>query len=385
MRKIGVGIIGYGYWGQNYVRIFRELPQARIVTVCDRSADRLRLARSAYSSVVTARDCGALLDNPDVDVVVVATPATDHFTTVRDSLLAGKHVLVEKPMTLDVRQAETLITLSQRRERVLMVGHTFLYNPGIRKVKACVDAECFGRVYYLYAVRTNMGPVRRDVNALWDLAPHDISIFNYLLDRAPERVSAVGARCLGGMQEDVGYITLWYSGGVVGNIHVSWVDPQKVRKVVVVGDQRRVVFDDLRSADRVRIFEKGVMAEPVEAESFGEFRLHVHDGDIICPKVDASEPLKNQCKALLESIIDGESPLSDGRSGLDVIRVMTAVERSVRLNGAPVEVEPSLGGERRAAARLRQPANGSLAVVPTRPAFDRHHEVVQSGPRRRSA
>jgi predicted dehydrogenase len=339
MNRIGIGIIGCGYWGKNYVRVFHEIAQARVVQVSDLRVDRLQMVQTHYPTIRTTSDFREMLADPAIDAVVVATPAIDHYAVTQACLQAGKHVLVEKPLALSVTEGEHLVTLGQECTKVLMVGHTFLYNAGIRKMKAYIEDGSLGRVYYLHATRTNLGPIRQDVNALWDLAPHDISIFSYLLDATPVRVSAVGARVLGNGREDVGFITLTYPDGVVGNIHVSWVDPNKVRTVVAVGSQKRIVFDDLKTLDRVRVFEKGITAESGETNGFGEFRLLVHDGDIISPRIEPSEPLKNECLHFLDCIQTGAQPLTDSQNGLDVLRIMAAIEKSMRRKGAAVKVD----------------------------------------------
>jgi len=338
MEQIGIGIIGCGYWGMNYVRVFSELLQATVVAVCDQGADRLTLAKQRFPMVRTCQKWEQIVGNSEIEGVVVSTPATTHYAIARECLLNRKHVLVEKPMTIDIEQAEELVALAEEMHVVLMVGHTFLYNPGIRKIKACINDDDFGRVYYLHATRTNLGPIRGDVNAVRDLAAHDVSIFNYLLDGKPTWVSAVGARVLGNCREDVGFITLCYPGDIIGNIHVSWADPNKVRRVTIVGSNKRICFDDLNTMEQVRIFEKGVVSEPAEVGGFGEFRLLVRDGDIISPKIEASEPLKNQCAHFLDCIRTGTYPLTDGRNGLDVVEVMVAIQNSIARNGTPVQV-----------------------------------------------
>jgi predicted dehydrogenase len=336
--QIGIAIVGCGDWGMNYVRVFSELRQATVIAAIDVREDRLQVVKRRFLTVETFREYGEALENPDVAGVVVSTPASTHHSIVRDSLLSGKHVLVEKPMTTHVWQAEDLAALAEELEAVLMVGHTFLYNPGIRKMKTCMNEKDFGRVYYLHGLRTNLGPIREDVNAVWDLAPHDVSIFNYLLDSTPEWASAVGATVFGNGREDVGFITLHYPNGIIGNIHVSWANPNKVRQVTVVGSNKRICFDDLNSVERIRIFEKGVVSQPTEANSFGEFRLLVRDGDIVSPRVEASEPLKNQCSHFLDCIQTGRKPVSDARNGLEVVKVMEAIQASMARNGEPANV-----------------------------------------------
>jgi predicted dehydrogenase len=339
VESIGIGIIGCGYWGINYVRVFDELPGCRVLGVCDLSEDRLSRVRQRFPHVATYTDLSALL-NEQTEAIVVATPSSTHYMLARQCLLSGKHVLVEKPfVTEGVAEGERLIALAKDRQRTLMVGHTFLYNPSVRVMKEYVDAGDCGEIYYLHATRTNLGPIRKDANALWDLIPHDLSIFGYLLGSQPLWVSAVATRLLRNSREDVGFVTLAYPNGVLGHIHASWADPDKVREVVLVGSKRRVVFNDLNTRESIRIFEKGISPSETDVDSFGEFRLLIRDGDIVSPKVEAGEPLKNQCAHFLECMANGSRPLSDGVNGLEVVRTLLAIDESVRRNGAPVEVQ----------------------------------------------
>lgn len=337
---VSVGVVGCGYWGANYVRVFDELPDSQVVAVCDPRRDRLDWIKSRYRTVNTYCDLESMLGSVHLDAVAVATTARTHFAIASRCLQAGKHVLVEKPLTTSVEEGQQLAELVAASGKVLMIGHTFLYNDGIRRMKEFMRSPDFGQVYYLHATRTNLGPIRRDVDALWDLAPHDVAIFNYLLDSHPLSVSAVGSCLLGNERADVGFATLKYPHNVIANVHVSWADPNKVREVVAVGSRQRIVFDDLNNLERVRIFEKGIAPPEQEAESFGEFRFLLRDGDIISPKIEISEPLKNQCLHFLECISTGQRPLTDVYNGLQVTKVMTAIEQSVRQGGAPVEVLP---------------------------------------------
>ena len=254
-----------------------------------------------------------MLAGDRVDAVVIATPASTHRELVQASLESGHHVLVEKPMALDVAGCDALCDLAAASGRVLMVGYTFLYNAGVRKMKECMAPDQFGQVYYLHATRTNLGPIRQDVNAVWDLAPHDIAIFNYLLEDSPLWASAIGTRVLKTSRDDIAFATLGYRNGVVGNIHVSWSDPNKVREVVAVGSRRRVVFNDLNDVERVRYYERGVAAGDGIAETYGEFKLLVRDGDIVSPKVEPSEPLKNQCLEFVDAISTEPCPARERR------------------------------------------------------------------------
>jgi predicted dehydrogenase len=337
-QRVRLALIGFGYWGPNYARVLNDLPDVELTVVCDQRPDRLSLVRQRYRAVATCEHLDDLFERDDVDGVVIATPASTHAELVRATLQHGRHVLVEKPMALDADACTMLCDLAEATGRVLMVGYTFLYNAGVRKMKECMEPSQFGQTYYLHATRTNLGPIRQDVNAVWDLAPHDVAIFNYLLDEQPLWASAIGTRVLRTSRDDIAFATLGYHNDVVGNIHVSWADPNKVREVVAVGSRRRVVFNDLNDVERVRVFERGVSVDEAIADSYGEFKLLVRDGDIVSPKIEPSEPLKNQCLDFVNAIATGRPPLAQGRLGLGVIRTLIAIEASMKSRGAAVEV-----------------------------------------------
>ncbi len=337
-RRVRLALLGFGYWGPNYARVLNDLPGAELTVVCDRSPERLALVRERYHAVATCDRVEDLFARDDIEAVVIATPASTHEALVRSVLERGWHVLAEKPMALDAGGCAALCDLAESAARVLMVGYTFLYNAGVRKMKEHMAPEPFGRPYYLHATRTNLGPIRHDVNAVWDLAPHDIAIFNYLLDEEPRWASAIGTRVLRTNRDDIAFATLGYDNDVVGNIHVSWADPNKVREVVAVGSRRRVVFNDLNDVERVRVFERGVSVGDAVTDSYGEFKLLVRDGDIISPKIEPSEPLKTQCQDFIDAIVGGQPPLAQGRFGLGVVRTLVAIEASMRARGAAVEV-----------------------------------------------
>jgi predicted dehydrogenase len=336
--KIRVGLIGYGYWGPNYARALTDLPDVSLSFVCDAQEERLRRAAARFPQVPLAQDVSEAMRRDDVDAVIVSTPTSTHYELARLALESGRHVIVEKPLALESEHCEQLGELADQKGLVLMVAHTFLYNVGIQKLREYIKSSNFGRVYYLHATRTNLGPIRPDINAVWDLAPHDISIFNYLLDEEPQWASAIGSRALGNQREDVAFITLGYTNDVIGNIHVSWADPNKVREVVVVGSCQRLVFDDLNSLERVRIYEKGVSVGETHADSFGEFKLLMRDGDIISPKIELSEPLKGQLTDFVEAVLGHRRPLSDALSGTRVVQALKAIDASMRARGKAVEV-----------------------------------------------
>ncbi len=342
MGEIGIGIIGSGYWGINYVRILGELWENPRIVVCDQRPQRLDEVARRYPRAELCSDMDEVLRRRDIVAVVVCTPATTHYAVTLRCLTAGKHVLVEKPITTRAVEADELIGIASARGLTLRVGHTFIHNPGIQKVKSYIDTGEVGRIYYLYARRTNMGPIRSDVNALWDLAPHDIAVFNYLIGKSPEWVSAVGAKVLQNGREDVGFISMGYPDGIISHIHVSWSDPSKVRETVVVGSEKRIVFNDLNAQEPVRVYEKGVSIAPVEPSSYGEYHLQMRDGDIISPKVELGEPLKNQCRHFLQCVTQGCDPLTSARDGLEVVKAMEAIDRSLALYGAPLWVRAGL-------------------------------------------
>lgn len=339
-QEVGIAVLGCGYWGVNYLRVFTELPGARVVVACDLREARLKEIAPRFPGIALTTSIDEVLEMPGVDAVVVCTEPSSHFDVTRRCLAAGKHVLIEKPMTTLEADGAALIELAARQAVTLMVGHTFIYNSGVRKVKEYISEKKIGQIYYLYARRTNLGPIRHDVNAIWDLATHDISIFNYLLGETPLWVSAVGINLLNTPREDVGFISLGYSNDVVGHIHVSWAEPNKVREVVVVGNNMRIVFDDINPIERVRVYEKGVTQTNGEAVGFGESNLDIRDGDIISPKVQVSEPLKNQCAHFLDCVNQGLHPLTDGYEGLAVVQVLNAIDRSLQQNGTPIDITP---------------------------------------------
>lgn len=332
---IRIALVGCGHWGPNYLRIFQFMEEVKTLLACDRDRERLKRIQRQYPAVQTVTEVSAVLENTKIDAVVIATPASTHYELVKQSIRAGKHVLVEKPLALRVDEALELVQLAESAQRILMVGHTFLYNPAVRKMKAYLDRGVAGKIYYLQAMRTHLGLIRTDVSAVWDLAPHDISIFSYLLGKNPHKVVAVGAAHLKENLEDVAFISLFYDPPVTGHIHISWVDSNKVRQVAVIGSKARILFDDLNPLERLRIFEKGVSLDK-PYDSFGEFQLLLRDGDILSPKVEIEEPLRNVCEEFIESIQTGKKPLADGHNGLAVVRVMCAIQKSIERQGEPV-------------------------------------------------
>jgi predicted dehydrogenase len=340
IRRTGVAVVGVGYWGRNYMRVMGELADARVAMMCDQRIQALASVSQHFPSVIATSTFDDVLASPDVDAVVISTDALTHYELASRAVEAGKDVLVEKPFTTSLREANDLVARASAAERLLLVGHTFIYNPGIEAIRGYVRRFALGRIYYLYARRTNLGPIRTDVDATWDLASHDVAIFNYVLDDTPRWVSAVGIEALGSGRHDAAFISLGYGGGVVGHIHVSWAEPNKVREVVVVGSDSRLAFDDLNPNERVRIFEKGVKASgEARIAGFGEQAFSIQDGDITSPALPVREPLKNLCGHFLHCIRRGERPLTPGAHGVEVVRTMEAVARSIAQGGGQIPIE----------------------------------------------
>ena len=338
-RKWRIGVIGCGAWGPNHVRNFSALPNAEVVGAADLQPDRLARVKAIVPGVATFTDTAEMIATARPDAVVIATPTMTHYDVVRQALAAGKHVLCEKPLCLTGGEADALVKQANEAGLRLMVGHVFMFNPGVLKLKELVrTGELGSRIFYLFARRTNLGPIRQDVNAVLDLASHDVSIYNFLLDAVPTQVSAVGQSFLQPGIQDVAVITLAYPGGVLGSIHVSWLDPKKVREITVVGDRRMATWDDLATLGPVMIFDKGVTRKPREYADFGEFQLLTREGDVTVPRVPPAEPLRLQAQAFIDALDAPETLRSDGRVGAQVVRVLAAINESIARGGAPVAV-----------------------------------------------
>jgi predicted dehydrogenase len=329
---IKLGVIGYGYWGPNLVRNFVESPGATVVAVADLDRERLQEMRSSHPSVRATTDYRELLQD-GLDAVVIATPPVTHHAIARDALQHGLHVLVEKPFTVSSTDARELIRLAEDQDRVLMAGHTFLFNPAVRALKRMINSNELGRIYYVDMVRTSLGLFQQDLNVVWDLAPHDISILLYLLDCAPIAVGASGACCLQHGVEDVAYLTLAFPNYCLAHAHLSWLDPCKVRRITVVGSKRMVVYDDVERLEKLRVYDKGVDCPPYTS-TFGDFHFAYRYGDIRVPYIQMTEPLRLECEHFLECIREGKTPETDGHSGLRVIEIIEAAQRSLRNGGS---------------------------------------------------
>ena len=340
---IRIAVVGAGHWGPNLIRNFHNPPVSQVVRVVDQNEARLRQVVDRYDGVRTSTDAADAIGDPEVDALVVATPTSTHYPIVKDALAAGKHVLVEKPITTNSDEGEELGALAAERGVTLMVGHVFVYNGGVRKVKEYLEATELGTIFYISMVRTNLGPIRVDVNAAWDLASHDISIANYWLDAEPVTASAVGGSWINAGVEDAVFATLRYPQGVLVNLHSSWLNPRKSRDITVVGDRRMLTLDDMNLNEPIRIYDKGVTDEtftPAFIDTFASFRAGLREGSITIPRVALGEPLRNECDHFLACVADGSAPETGAPEAVSVVRVLEAIERSARNGGR----EEAVGG-----------------------------------------
>ncbi|CAG0942284.1 myo-inositol 2-dehydrogenase / D-chiro-inositol 1-dehydrogenase [Candidatus Brocadiaceae bacterium] len=332
MTALRVGIIGYGYWGPNLTRNFYELPSVELVAIADLSKERLKQAQLKYPHVVAKHDYRELFDL-NLDAVVVSTPPVSHFQIAKDCLEHNLHVLVEKPITLKSGDGEELVNMADSRGLTLMVGHTFRYNSAVHAMRKLIENNDLGDVYYIDTARLNLGLFNRDSNVIWDLAPHDISILLYLLNEKPISVSAQGMPCVTPGVYDVAYINLIFPNNITAYVHVSWLDPCKVRRVTIVGSKKMAVFNDVEVEGKIKIYDKGVDV-PAYTNGFGEFQYSYRHGDIVIPNVKYVEPLREECQDFINSIVDHAEPNSSARSGLYVIKIIEAALRSMSNNSA---------------------------------------------------
>lgn len=338
--RVRVGVIGCGYWGPHLIRNLHDMPEVELVGVAEERPERLRYVRRAYPTVQPFSDHRQLLEC-DLDAIVIATPIQTHFQLVREALLVGRHVLVEKPLAHTPAGAAELVGLASRRQRVLMVGHTFLYNAAVRELRRLVNEGELGRIYYADAARLNLGLFQRNANVIWDLAPHDIAILMYLLGKTPVMVSARGSSYVRSGVHDVCYLELLFSDETTAHVHVSWLDPDKVRRLTLVGDRRMAIYDDVSADAKLRVYDSGV--EYPAADNYGEFELAYRHGQIVIPHISWREPLRVECEHFVHCVRSGERPLSDGEHGLAVVTALEAADRSLRNGGVrvPLEVPPA--------------------------------------------
>jgi len=341
---IGVGIIGYGYWGPNLVRNFYETPGCRVVAVSDLRADRLARVRTRYPTIDTTADYRDVLRNTRIDAVAIATPVSTHFDLGLQALQSGKHVLMEKPMTVDVEQALRLVDEAELRHRILAVDHTFVYTGAVRKIHELISCGDLGQIYYYDSVRVNLGLFQHDVNVIWDLAVHDLSIMDYVLPAQPAAVAASGMGHVPGEPENMAYVTLYFETAVMAHAHVNWLAPVKVRRTLIGGSRKMIVYDDLEPSEKIKVYDKGITVNGGAGETPAgngqryEMLVGYRTGDVWAPQLEMAEALSMEVRHFIECVEQQRPPLVDGQAGLRVVRLLEAATQSMRTSGRVVEL-----------------------------------------------
>ena len=335
---IRVGVIGYGYWGPNLVRNFMAAPGSAVVAVCDRLEERLSPLKKLYPSLKTYSDANELINDTSVDAVVISTPVLSHFDLALASLNAGKHVLVEKPLASNSRAAQRLIDVAARRNLVLMVDHTFVYTDAVRKIRELIAAGELGQIFYYDAVRVNLGLFQHDVNVIWDLAIHDLSIMDYVLPAKPVAISATGISHIPGQPENVAYITLFFAGAQIGHVHVNWLTPVKVRHTLIGGSEKMILYDDLEPSEKLKVYDKGITVT-TGPEAVYKLLVSYRSGDMWAPRLDNTEALQTEALHFIDCVENGRRPETDGSAGLRMVSMIEAAEQSLHGRGELVELK----------------------------------------------
>src|SRR5690349_21201651 len=336
-KQIRVGVVGCGYWGPNLVRNFKSLADCHLEMMCDVSEQRLKHLRSLYPDVKGEREFDHLLNGAGLDAIVIATAVRLHYTMAKASLLAGKHTFIEKPMATSSRECEELVRIAQEKGLVLMVGHTFLYSPVVKKIKEMVDSGDLGEIRYIAARRLNLGLYQKDINVAWDLAPHDISIILHIMEELPQSVNCRGVAHMTPGVEDVTSMCLSFRKNRSAIIHNSWLDPRKIREMTIVGSRRMLVYDDVAQLEKLRVFDARV-ERPPHYDTFAEFQYAYHYGDMYVPYIKQEEPLKAECQHFVDCIRNGSTPMTSGTQGLELVRILEASSASLKQSGAAVDL-----------------------------------------------
>jgi predicted dehydrogenase len=336
MANVRVGLIGCGYWGPNLIRNFNEVDNAAMVACSDLSTERLQRMQKRYPGITCTQNYEDLLRDPTIDAVVIATPVSTHYPIARQALDHGKHVMIEKPIAGSSEQALDLIERAEHKQRVLMVDHTFIYTSAVRKIRDLMDGGELGAIHYFDSVRVNLGLFQRDINVIWDLAPHDLSIMDYLLRSNPLAITAVGASHAGNNLANIAYLTLTFPNNLLAHFHVNWLAPVKLRLTLIGGSKKMVVYDDVEVTEKVRIYDKGLIVNNNPEKQY-QALINYRIGDVLIPKLEATEALHHAAKEFVSSIIEGRKPLTDGVAGYRVVRVLEAAQESLDKGGQPVE------------------------------------------------
>ena len=333
MENINIAVVGCGYWGPNLIRNLSQLPGCNVVKCCDLCDDKLQRIKSLYPATQTTNRFESILEDSSIDAVAIATPVYTHFEIGKKCLEHDKHVMIEKPMASSSQQCKELIQIAESKNKVLMVGHTFEYTAAVNKAREIVESKELGDIYYIHCIRVNLGLFQPDINVIWDLAPHDISIILYILQEFPISINGQGKAHYNHKIEDVASTTLNFANGGIAFIHNSWLHPCKIRTITIVGSKKMLLYDDINSNEKIKIFDKGVEAPPYY-DTYAEFHYSYRYGDIYTPKLNEYEPLRRECEHFLECIRTGATPISDGYSGLRVVSILEAANRSLKNHGA---------------------------------------------------
>ncbi|MDP3732451.1 MAG: Gfo/Idh/MocA family oxidoreductase [Candidatus Omnitrophota bacterium] len=333
---IKIGVIGYGYWGPNIVRNFSAIDGVEVVSVCDKDPKALERAKKTYPQLKICRDDREITRSKDIDTVAIVTPVFTHFALAKEALKNGKHIFVEKPFTSNSRQAEELISLAKKNNLKVMVDHTFIFTGAVRKIKELIDNNTLGRLYYYDSTRINLGLFQHDVNVIWDLAPHDLAIMDYVIKERPSAISAVGAGHFSKKLENIAYIVAHFDNNIIAHFNVNWLSPVKVRTTLIGGEKKMLVWDDLETDEKIKIYDKGVKVESRE----GVYRLLVEyrSGDIHSPRIDHTEALKLETEYFIDCILKNKAPVNDGYTGLRIVKMLEAADKSLKNKGAPVKL-----------------------------------------------
>lgn len=334
---IRIGVIGYGYWGPNLVRNYMANPRTSVVAVSDFSAERLTQVQSLYPAIETTTDCGTLINNPAIDAVAIATPVASHYELAMAALQAGKHVFVEKPITSSAEEAKRLIEEADRRNLTLMVDHTFIYTGAIQKIHEVVREPSFGDLRYYDSTRVNLGIFQHDVNVLWDLAVHDLAILSHITLENPVAVSAVGHSHLPGQPANIAYLTLFFSNNLIAHVSVNWLSPVKVRRTLISGSNKMIVYDDLEASEKVKVYDNGITVAE-NADDIRKIKISYRTGDLWSPKVPSLEALQLEVDHFIDCIEQNRKPITSGEEGLTIVRILEAADQSMASQGAPVDL-----------------------------------------------
>lgn len=334
---LGISVIGYGYWGPNLVRNFSQVPNVRVVSVCDQRPERRAYVESVYPAIKTCADVRDVWSNPAIDAVAIATPVSSHYELALQALRAGKHVFVEKPFTTTSVEAERLIEEAEKRQLTLMVDHTFVYTSAVRKIKELIDDGSTGKIMYYDSVRVNLGLFQHDVNVLWDLAVHDLSIMDFLFERSPVTIAATGMAHVRGQPENLAYLTCYFSDDLIAHFHVNWLAPVKVRQTLIGGSQKMIVYDDIEMSEKIKVYDKGITLSDNPADIY-QLKVGYRAGDMWAPRLDNIEALQIEANHFVDCITKRRKPLTDGSVGLRVVRILEAASQSIAQRGAPINL-----------------------------------------------